>query len=228
MAYQPIVDVVERRTIAYEALVRGLHNEPAATVLGDTAEEPDALIEQRCGTLAVEIAATLGLLETGTDLYINSSPSSACLESSCLLSSVEAAERAGLPLSRLILEITEGEPFRNPEECRLMLEAFRLRGLRTAIDDFGAGFAGLSTLAAFRPDIVKIDIALTRGVEHIEAKRTIVRAVLTMCRDLGIEIIAEGVEEEAQRETLEELGVRYMQGNFFAEPGFEMLPMWPR
>ena len=228
MAYQPIVDVVERRTIAYEALVRGLHNEPAATVLAETADdEADALVEQRCGTLAVEIAASLGIQGTGADLYINSSPNSACLETSCLLASIEAAERAGLPLDRLILEITEGEPFRNPEECRQTLEAYRRRGVRIAIDDFGSGFAGLSTLAAFQPDITKIDIALTRGIHVISAKRTIVRAVLTMCRDLGVQVIAEGVEEDAQRRTLEELGVRYMQGNFFGEPGFEMLPVWP-
>ena len=228
MAYQPIVDVHEHRTIAYEALVRGLHNEPAATVLRETPnDELDALVEQRCGTLAVEIAATLGILETDTDLYINSSPNGACLEGSCLLSSIKAAERAGLPLDRLILEITEGTPFRNPEECRTVLETYRRRGLRTAIDDFGAGFAGLSTLAAFQPDIVKIDMALTSAIQHIAPKRAIVRAVLAMCGELGIEVIAEGVEEEPQRRTLEELGLRYMQGNLFGEPGFETLPVWP-
>ena len=126
MAYQPIVDVVEQRTVAYEALVRGLHNEPASTVLRDAAEDDgENLLEQRCGTLAVEIAATLGILAAGTDLYVNFSPAGATLESSTLTSSIEAAERAGLPLDRLIVEITEHEPFRNPDELRETLAPYR-------------------------------------------------------------------------------------------------------
>ncbi len=229
MAYQPIVDVQERRTVAYEALVRGLHNEPAGTVLRDGAdEELDSFVEQQCGTLAVEIASALGITTAGMDLYVNSSPNSPFLEVSCLRSSMEAAERAGLPLNRLILEITEGEPFRDPVELRRTLAPFRARGLRTAIDDFGAGFAGLSTLAAFQPEIVKIDIALVRGIDREEPKRVIVRRVVEMCTDLGIEVIAEGVERPEQQKALEDLDVRYMQGNWFAEPGFETLPVWPR
>ena len=228
LAYQPIVDILEQRTVAYEALVRGLHNEPASTVLRDTEDDAENLVEQRCGTLAVEIAATLGILAAGSDLYVNFSPTGATLESSTLTSSIEAAERAGLPLDRLIVEITEHEPFRNPDELRETLAPYRRRGLRAAIDDFGAGFAGLSTLAAFQPEIVKIDMALTRGIQHDEPKRIIVRSILTMCRDLGIEVIAEGIEEADQRDVLRDLGVRLMQGNFFSEPGFEHLPVWPR
>ena len=229
MAYQPIVDAVEQRTIAYEALVRGLHNEPAATVLRDAAdEEAEGATEERCGTLAVEIAAMLGIHESGADLFVNFSPEGGLLESLTLCSAIDAAERAGLPLNRLILEITEQQPFRNAAELRRTLSPYRARGLRTALDDFGAGFSGLSTLAAFQPDIVKVDMALTWGIEADRAKRVIVQAVLRMCCAMGISVIAEGVEGPEQRDALLELGIRLMQGNFFSEPGFERLPVWPR
>lgn len=229
MAYQPIVDLIEQRTVAYEALVRGLHNEPAATVLRDGVDDDvDGAVEQRCGTLAVEIAALLGIHESGADLYVNFSPEGGTLGTMALCSSIEAAERAGLPLDRLILEITEREPFRNAAELKRTLAPYRARGLRTALDDFGAGFAGLTTLAAFQPNIVKIDMGLTWGIEADRAKRVIVQAVLRMCCALGVEVIAEGVEGPVQRDALLDLGVRLMQGNFFSEPGFERLPVWPR
>lgn len=231
MAYQPIVDAVAERTVAYEALVRGLQNEPASAVL--TRDKPDedaegAATEERCGTLAVEIAAMLGIHESGADLFVNFSPETGPLESLALCSSIDAAERAGLPLNRLILEITEREPFRNAGELRRALQPYRARGLRTALDDFGSGFSGLSTLAAFGPDIVKIDMGLTRGIETDRAKRIIVQAVLRMCCAMGIEVIAEGVERAGQRDVLLGLGIRLMQGHFFSEPGFERLPVWPR
>ena len=228
MAYQPIVDVTAPRTVAYEALARGLHNEPASTVLREIADDDtEVSAEQRCGTLAVEIAVTLGIVAAEADLYINFSPNGTSLESSALCSAIEAAERAGLSLDRLIMEITEREPLRRPAELRRTLAPYRARGLRVAIDDFGAGYAGLSALAAFQPEIVKVDMALTREIEQSRPKQVIVGSVLAMCGELGIEVIAEGVEQAAQRGTLADLGVRYMQGNLFSEPGFERLPLWP-
>ena len=184
-------------------------------------------MDRACRLTAIEVASSLGILATGADLAINVSARAAsnCLPN--LPATVAAARLAGLPLSRLILEITEEERLRNPAQLTRTLQKLRDGGLRIAIDDFGSGFAGLGLLAAFHPDIVKIDIALTRGVHLHRASRVIVRSVVEICRDLDIQLIAEGVESSAQQQTLQDLGLRYMQGNLFAEPAFEALPLWP-
>ena len=85
----------------------------------------------------------------------------------------------------------------------------------------GAGFAGLNLLADFQPDIVKLDMALVRGIDHDVPRRTIVSAVVSICRQLGIEVIAEGIETRDEAQCLADLGIRLMQGYWFARPQFE-------
>ncbi|GAC1358940.1 MAG: EAL domain-containing protein [Acidobacteriaceae bacterium] len=225
MAFQPIVDLQTSRVTAYEALVRGNGNEPASSVLH--ALRPSARIDRACRLTAIEVASSLGLLETGADLCINVNPRVACNDPASIPQTIAAADRAGLPLSRLVLEITEVERLRDPRRLQDLLGPFRDLGLRIAIDDFGAGFAGLSLLAAFHPDLLKIDIALTRKLHERRASRVIVGSVARICEELDIQLIAEGVEEAGQVGALQDLGIRYMQGHHFAAPAFEALPAWP-
>ena len=227
MAFQPIVDLEANRVFAYEALVRGHANEPAASVLYSSRSSNRASLDRACRLTAIEIATSLGVLETGAALAINVNARPSFNKIPALPETVAAAEHAGLPLDRLILEITENERVRNPHRLHDALEDYRQQGLRVAIDDFGAGFAGLSLLAAFRPDILKIDIALTRDVQKRRPSRVIIRSVVQICRDLNIQLIAEGCEHPEQADILQTLGIRYMQGNLFAEPAFEALPAWP-
>ncbi len=227
MAFQPIVDLEDTRIIAYEALVRGLGNQPAATILSAPHTGGRASIDRACRLTAIEVACSLGVLATGADLAINVNARPASNNIPSLPATIAAADRAGLPLDRLILEITEEERIRNPAQLQRTVQHLRERGLRIAIDDFGAGFAGLTLLAAFHPDILKIDIALTRDIHQRHTSRVIIRSVLQICRDLDIQLIAEGIETSDQKHALEDLGVRYMQGHYFAEPAFEALPIWP-
>lgn len=227
MAFQPIVDLQTTRVVAYEALVRGLANEPAASILSGSRLSSRAKIDRDCRCTAIEVASAVGLLESGADLSININARAASDDLASLAATAAAADCAGIPLSRLIFEITEQERLRNPVQLEESVRHLRERGLRIAIDDFGAGFAGLSLLTEFRPDILKVDIALTRDIHKRPASCAIVRAILQICVDLDIQLIAEGVEEAHQATVLEDLGVRYMQGNYFAEPAFEALPIWP-
>jgi len=164
MAFQPIVDVENIRVIAYEALVRGNGNEPASSIL--FAPRLSARIDRACSFTAIEVASSLSVLETGADLCINVNPRAAYSDIPSLPGTITAAERCGLPLDRLVLEITEIERLRDPQRLQQTLGPYHDRGLRIAIDDFGSGFAGLSLLAAFHPDILKIDIALTRDIHE--------------------------------------------------------------
>ncbi len=227
MAFQPIVDLESCRVFAYEALVRGHQNEPASSILSGVRTTSRVSIDRACRLAAIEVASALRVVETGASLAINVNLRSAYSDIPSLPATIAAAERAGLPLDRLILEVTEEERLRDPGQLQATLRSYRDRGLRIAIDDFGAGFAGLSLLAAFHPDILKIDIALTCDIHRRPASRVIVRSILQICRDLDLQLIAEGVEQRAELEALQDLGVRYMQGHYFALPAFEALPAWP-
>ncbi|SNT30882.1 EAL domain, c-di-GMP-specific phosphodiesterase class I (or its enzymatically inactive variant) [Granulicella rosea] len=224
MAFQPIVDVRGDRIVAYEALARGLQREPAQALLGGLSLEQLHLMDGDCRSAAIDWAGRLGLMQTRADLCINFSPNSVLETAEGLSGLAELAAKARIPLDRIVLEITEMERIRDHEQLRALFEPYRTQGLRTAIDDFGAGYAGLSMLAAFQPDILKIDIELTRRIHERWPSQTIVKSILQVCRDLDIDVIAEGIEQEAEFDTLYTLGVRKFQGFYFGRPGFERLP----
>ena len=93
-----------------------------------------------------------------------------------------------------------------------------------AIDDFGAGYSGLNLLTDFQPDQIKLDMKLIRGIEHHGPRQAIVHAIDQVCRDLGIDVIAEGVETAEEYAWLANEGVQLFQGYLFAKPAFESFP----
>ncbi len=226
MAFQPIVDTLANRIVAYEALARGSQGEPAATVLQQHVGESRYRLDQQRGIRAIEMAAGLGLAATGADLCINFFPNAVHKPAACLQHTMLAAQRSKLPPERLIFEINEMEQVVSVDHLRAIVLEHRNMGIRTAMDDFGSGFAGLTMLAAFQPDIVKIDIALTRHIYERRASQIIVRAIVAICADLGIQTIAEGVERREEMETLQDLGITQLQGYYLMSPAFEQLPTW--
>lgn len=226
MAFQPIVDVDARSIYAYEALVRGVNGEPAHSILGLADDSNRYALDQGCRMKAIEMASDLGMAATGASLSINFYPNAVYDPATCIRRTLETAARRNFPLNRLIFEVTEGERVRDQEHLNAIIREYRSRGFRVAIDDFGAGYAGLNLLANFQPDILKIDRELTREVDTRHAPRVIVKAIMSACHALGIQVIAEGVETRDELMALRDLGVRYFQGFFFAHPGFEHLPCW--
>lgn len=227
MAFQPIVDIVERTIIAYEALVRGPHGEAASTILQDAMHNNRYSIDQRCRERAISASASLGILQTTADVTINFYPNAIYEPRQCLSRTFEAAGKANFPLHRIIFEMTEVEEMRDQDHLKNIMTEYRAHGLRIAIDDFGAGHSGLSLLAIFQPDLIKIDRKLIDRIDERPASRSIVRSIIQVCRDLNIGIIAEGIEREAERNTLSDFGIQLMQGFYFARPAFEALPTWP-
>ncbi len=227
MAFQPIVDVKEGLVIAYEALARGPQGQAAATVLDHTLHNNRYSIDQRCREKAIAMAATLGMLNTGASLSVNFYPNAVYEPKQCLRRTFQAASSVGFPLERIIFEVTEVEKVRDHQHLSDIMTEYKSHGLRVAIDDFGAGHSGLSLLSKFQPDIVKLDRALVECIHERPASRRIVRSVVDLCEDLGILVIAEGIESEAEMQTLCELKITRMQGFHFAVPQFEALPVWP-
>ena len=223
MAFQPIVDVETGTVYGYEALVRGPAGESADTVLKQITPENCFLFDQTCRLHALHLAAKLGLPATGARLSINFTPG-AVYSPSCIESTLRAAEMCGLPHDRLIFEVTETEEVSDRHHLNRIVTEFRRHGFRIAIDDFGAGVSGLNLLADLRSDILKLDMELTRNLQHRPAAHAIVRSLVQLCVTLGIQLVAEGIETVAEYVTLRAAGIRLMQGYLLARPGFECLP----
>ncbi len=220
-AFQPIIDCKARRVFAYEALIRGERNEPAQEVLEGTgsSEMPAFLEESRL--FAIQLAAHMGL---STRLTLNVPPSAVMSSTSAIASMLEAAECFHVRPEQLVLEILESELIEDSQRLANALRGYRTSGLRFAIDDFGAGYAGLNLLAAFQPHWIKLDQQLVRGVDRKGPSQAIIRGIVRACLDLGIDVIAEGIETENEYRWLRHEGIDLVQGYFFARPKFEALP----
>jgi EAL domain-containing protein (putative c-di-GMP-specific phosphodiesterase class I) len=229
MAFQPIVDVNTRRPFGYEALVRGKGGEGAAAVLDLVDESNRYAFDQTCRVTAIDLAARLGLEGM---LSINFLPNAVYRPETCIRATLEAAVEMNFPTERLMFEVTESERVRDHAHLKHIFVEYKRRGFTTAIDDFGAGHSGLNLLADFQPDIVKLDMALTRGIDGDRVRRAIVSGIVRLCDELGIRVIAEGVETPGECLALQDEGVSLFQGYLFAKPGFESLPeipdaVWP-
>lgn len=225
MAFQPIVDVVDGRVFAYEALVRGTDGHSAGEVLAQI--EPDMIykFDQACRVKAIELAGRLFDPDDGARLSINFMPNAVYEPDACIRASLAAARRVGFDPGRLMFEFTEGEPMRDIAHVRRIVESYRARGFTTAIDDFGAGYAGLALLADLRPDLLKLDMALIRGIDASASRRTIVAGVVAIAHRLGVTCIAEGLETREELATVRALGIRLCQGYHLARPAIETLPI---
>lgn len=217
-AYQPIVDVRACTVFAHEALVRGVHGESAASVLACVNEANRYQFDQACRVKAIRMATALNV---DTMLSINFMPNAIYRPEVCIQSTLAAARECGFPIDRIIFETTEGERVNDGKWLCEILREYKKIGFLTAIDDFGAGFAGLNLLADFHPDILKLDMDLIRHVNQSKARQAIVRGITRICEELDIRVIAEGVETVEEAAFLADTGIALMQGYLFSKPLFE-------
>lgn len=220
-AFQPIVDTVAREVFSYEALIRGPANEPALRVLDQVPHDLKHQFDLDSRIQAITLAARMGLK---CNLNLNFLPRSLELCADAIGNTCKAAVDNFLPLRRIILEVTEGEVINDHAHFAKLLNEYRGMGIKLAIDDFGAGYSGLNLLAEFQPDQVKIDMNLVRGIEKHGPRQAIVRGITQVCGDLGIDVIAEGVETLHEFRWFEDHGIQLFQGYLFAKPGFEEFP----
>lgn len=224
MAFQPIVNIRTREIFAHEALVRGTKGEPAEAIFRHVDDSTRYRFDQACRVKAIQLAARLGM---ETAISINFMPNAVYRPETCIRTTLEAAEASGFPSERIIFEITEGERVDDKPHLQEIVQHYKQCGFRTAIDDFGAGYSGLNLLAEFQTDLVKLDMALIRHVDTDRGRRAIVRGIVQVCRDLAIDVIAEGIETRDELTALRDLGIDLFQGYLFARPTFEALAQIP-
>lgn len=221
MAFQPIVNCASKHIFGYEALVRGLNNESAYSIIAQVNDENRYLFDQHCRVKAIVLAAKLKL---DSMLSINILPNAVYKPERCIRTTLDAAKKYGFPTKQIMFEFTENEKIENSDVVKHIVEYYKNSGFTTALDDFGAGYAGLGLLADFQTNIIKIDMGLIRDIDQDKARQIVVKNCLNLFRDLNITPLAEGIETQGEMLWLKDAGVELMQGYFFAKPGFESLP----
>lgn len=219
-AFQAIVNAKTKQVFSYEALLRGRKNEPAQHLLDSGGRSEIGYLDDQSRILAINLAAHLGL---STHLNLNIRPSNPISSPTTIPSILQAAEQFQILPEQIVLEILESEIIEDFATFAGAIREYRSSGLLFAIDDFGAGYAGLNLLAEFQPHIIKLDLQLIRNVQSRGPRQAIIRGLLRTCFDLGIDVIAEGVETEGEYRWLKDEGIDLFQGYLFAKPEFERL-----
>lgn len=209
VVWQPVVSWPRRRVVGYEALMRSCLPNPAA-LLDAAARAGRSRDLARVLRTAI---ARAGVVAPVCDLYVNVQPEDLLDDE---LYDVNAP--LGVLASRVVLEVDERATLDSISDLRQRLARLRKLGFRIALDDMGAGHAGMSSFAALEPEVVKIDQSLVQDLHRSATRRTLLGSLLSACRELRCAVIAEGVELPAERDALSDLGCELFQGFLFARP----------
>jgi len=222
LAFQPIVNVRTQKVFGYEALMRS--TEPTLTGAGPLLDAAQRLGRvEELGRYVRDLAAELiPSAPSDTLVFVNVHASE--LNDPFLVDSSAPLSRHA---ERVVLEITERAPLDSVRDARRRIAALRDLGYRIAVDDLGAGYSGLGTFAQLEPEFVKLDMDLLRDVHVTPTKQKVIRSLAALAREMGMLVVAEGVERREERDTLIDLGCELLQGFYFARPerGFSLPPL---
>lgn len=214
--FQPIVDVRKGQGIfGYEALVRGLSGEGASSVLARVSADDWPSFDHQCRESAISSAASLGL---DGKLFLNVHPGAVLDSCYGVSATVDAAGELGLGSNRLVFELTENDPITSEDAFARSLRGLARAGISFAIDDFGSGFAGLSSLIKVRPNFLKISMDIVHFLEADRKIRDIIVGIGRFCRSNDCEVIAEGIETYEQMKAAYDAEIFLMQGYIFGKP----------
>lgn len=220
LAFQPIVSWTTKSVIAYEALVR--NEEPTLRAPPDLFEAAERLgrLRELGRIIRDRVAQTLVDIPIEAEVFVNVHALE--LDDDSLL---DPASPLSAFAKRVVLEITERAPLDKIKDANARVAQLRHMGYRIAVDDLGAGYAGLTSFAHLEPEVVKVDMSLIRGLDQSPTKQKLLRSIVGLCRDLEIRMIAEGIETVEERDTLVRLGGDLCQGYLFARPGRAFPPI---
>ena len=225
LVYQPIVSLTSNEVLGFESLVRWRH-----PVLGMIAPLDFIPIAERTGFVVplgtwilqescLRLAEWHRSLPLSKDLWVSVNVSSAQWSDPTLIDQIEQAlHDSGLEPRSLVLELTEGIAIANPAAVTTLLMQLRAMGVKISVDDFGTGYSSLSYLRQFPIDTLKLDRSFVRGMVTNKDTAEIIAGVMNLSKQLGLRVVAEGIEQEAQCEQLRALDCHAGQGNLFSKP----------
>jgi EAL domain-containing protein (putative c-di-GMP-specific phosphodiesterase class I) len=220
-AFQPIVDVRNREIISFEALVRGPHGEPSASVFAQVPMNETLKFDELCRRKAINLASRLKIPRS---LNLNLAAQSIYEVDLSIQTTFQASIQSGIPAENIIFEVLESESLTSQKNLIKYLRLIQDFGFSTAIDDFGAGYSGLKLLVEYQPHYIKLDRHLIGNIQQDFVRQRIFSGIRRIANSLAIHIVAEGVEQAGEYLWLQEAGVRFFQGYYFARPAFEALP----
>ncbi len=214
MAFQPIVDSASSGIFGYEALMRSSEESlphPGAVL---SAAERLGRIHDLGRTVRRLSAEAFTRAPKDATLFVN-------LHTRDLLDAelYEASSPLTRIANRVVLEITERTAMEDVKDIQARVSVLRFLGFRLAVDDLGAGYAGLSSFVALEPDIVKLDMSIVRNVHESPIRQRVVQSMTTLCQEMGMRVVAEGIEVKAERDCVRQFGCDLLQGYLFAKPG---------
>ncbi|HEX4341035.1 MAG TPA: EAL domain-containing protein [Polyangiaceae bacterium] len=214
MAYQPITNASTGEIFGYEALLRS--QEPSLPNPGAVLEAAERLgrLDDLGRTIRDKAHQPLADAPAGAALFINLHPRD--LADPTLTSSASPLASVA---PRVVLEITERASLDDIPDVREIVSDLRAMGFRIALDDLGAGYAGLTSFALLEPEFVKLDMSLIRDIHQSPVKQKLVRSMTELCKDMGVTVIAEGIEREEERDSIVDLDCDLLQGYFVGRPG---------
>ncbi|MBW2734367.1 MAG: EAL domain-containing protein, partial [Deltaproteobacteria bacterium] len=213
MAYQPIVRTSTKEIFAYEALLRTKETTiPHPGAFLDIAERLERLPDLGRAVRA-SVAQDLLSAPENLTIFVNLHPldlqdDDLIVDGSALVSFAP----------RVVFEITERASLAHDRHVSERIKQIKGRGFRIAVDDLGAGYSGLSSLASLSPEVAKIDMSLIRDIDTNPTKRALVRSLVETCQELDMVVVSEGIETPEERDTLISIGADLMQGYYFAKP----------
>jgi len=217
--FQPIADFGTGTIMAWEALARGPEGSAfqCPAVLFDFAEQSGKLfaLERLCRERAI---GTLGSIAPGQKLFLNIHPKTMADPEFTHGKTLELLQDAGLTPDNIVFEITERHSINEFALFHRTLDHYRSQGYLVAVDDAGAGYSGLTSVAQIRPEYIKIDMSLIQGIDKDPVKRALIETFVTFADKIGSKIIAEGIESQGQAACLIDIGVHYGQGFYLARP----------
>ncbi|WP_063370482.1 GGDEF domain-containing protein [Sedimenticola thiotaurini] len=217
--FQPIVGNQKRAIFGYEALIRGPSNTPlhSPVTLFETAARQGRLVELDvlCREVAIKQFVHLNL---PGKLFLNTSPECLFQPNFRTGATLGILKQVGLSPERMVIELTEQFPTENYQAVREAKNHYKSMGFEIAIDDLGAGYAGLRLWSELRPDYVKIDRHFIQDIHDDPAKQEFVRSIKNIARGLNCKVVGEGVETADELDCISKLGIEFIQGYYFARP----------
>lgn len=221
--FQPIIDICDNTIYGYETLARGV-KEDGSLMYPDTLfskskrNDYNFKLDRLCRESALKTAATKKVTQK---VFINFIPTSVYDPEFCLNSTVKWAKQLEFDPSQIVFEVVETEQIKDQVHLKSILEYYRSKGFKIALDDVGEGYSTLNMLIELKPDIIKIDRNIINNIDKDDFKKSVYKALFNLAKEQNITVLAEGVETVYELETLKEIGVDLVQGYYYAKPSAE-------